>query len=928
MKIFVLSVIPVAGSVNIGEQTIDGDVHFDAEGHDPLPEPNEEEHILRSPSSPTNKMALLQTSAERRGALMEAVGHRDAHSIASAVQELAHESISGQAQTFDNDMREALKVIKTVFVKSIQTALMQSHKVDQEHLSCFTQDCFGGCIDQYKATMDACDKLTNNPECDKLSDAQQLSVAANPQFNPLEAPCGVEGLSAIHRECRKGVHTKYVDMAQKCGALSCFNVEDEKVHRAEQCTAVTCTAPDLHNCHKKNAYSNECQARDGSLNEAYGGWLTTMITKFEASYARWEPLHTSCTEAYQAFMTADVECDVVQTNFEKTACQRNHCEAKACSVDYDRCEAQCWEQYQEIVQDKRCLEKDRKIDWSATKKIECYIGVLLHNYTKEDLAENCHGDDCINKKREEDYNTCAGVCRQIDYDGEWPTVNSVDPVSIESTFASKTRKHVDQYHLGDKKYECDANGEDIIFTKNRGQGEDRCSEHLDIDYQIPRCMACKEAPLAVCEPTFIWKHYGPDTDKNGNPERGFDDLSRIDGIRECKPDDKRGCFPDVPQLSTTNGIGGLIEIEVPEHSHAWGFNRCPCAECSDDNPGYPGRPEGRQCGMGPHTMNPGPHRMVNQLEIRNVCVEPKGGSFASFKLPKDVCAKGIQINHLRGKVSCRHDRATGDSNWGCDGDSLGLVVSDGDQVTAPVFDTTVGMTPDYKHHAHWYKMDGVDKNSLTMNWLFTQPFLFKEKEYKLWYNEALSGLSTGDNHGRACYNLAFDPTDTEICTAADDGAGSLAPLQYRSVCVGAKDETFHRITLPENTCVTEIALHHIQGYLACTRSDYTKSNFGCSSTLVGLHWADNNRKVVMPLKGQLEGVVLYGWGGKPNWWRLTGSKRYVKNARTISMKVKNDPVKMSGDINLWYGQDLGDFSQHNNHGTACYEVSVHRALSC
>merc|ERR1719201_884735 len=117
--------------------------------------------------------------------------------------------------------------------------------------------------------------------------------------------------------------------------------------------------------------------------------------------------------------------------------------------------------------------------------------------------------------------------------------------------------------------------------------------------------------------------------------------------------------------------------------------------------------------MGPHTMNPGPHRMVNQLEIRNVCVEPKGGNFASFKLPKDVCAKGIQITHLRGKVSCRHDREEGDSNWGCDGDSLGLVVSDGDektgdQVTAPVFDTTVGMRslrPGEHFHSHWYAID-------------------------------------------------------------------------------------------------------------------------------------------------------------------------------------------------------------------------------
>jgi hypothetical protein len=570
------------------------------------------------------------------------------------------------------------------------------------------------------------------------------------------------------------------------------------------------------------------------------------------------------------------------------------------------------------------LEKDRKIDWSATKKIECYIDVLLHNYTKEDLASNCNTDDCVNKKREEDYNTCADVCVQVDHEGDWPTVLNVDPVRIESTQVSKTRKKIDEYHLGDGTYKCDANGEDIIFTKHRGKGEDRCTEHLDIDYQVPQCMACKEPPLEVCGPSFLQKHYGPTAD-----ERSLDDTSRIEHIRDCLPDNKKSCFPHVAQYSTKNGIGRLIEIDVHEHSHAWAYNRCPCADCPEGNPGFPGRPAGRQCGMGVHTMFPGPHRSVKPLEYRNICVEPKGGSFASFVLEKDVCVKGITIYHLRGKVSCRHDRVQGDSNWGCDGDSLGLVVSDGDQVTAPVFDTTVGMTPTYSHAAHWYRMDGVDKNSEQMSWFFTKPFLFTGKEYKLWYNEALTATNDEDNHGRACYNLAFDPTeDAEACNA---GAGSLAPLQYRNVCVETKGDAFHRITLPENTCVTEIALHHIEGWMACSKHSSAKSNFGCYSTWVDLVWVKPGKKEpIMPVPGQLEGVITYG-SASPHWWKIKdddGKIMRVRDARTVSMKVKDAPIKMSGDLDLWNVEDLDDYTEHNNLGRACYEVSVHRALSC
>jgi hypothetical protein len=51
--------------------------------------------------------------------------------------------------------------------------------------------------------------------------------------------------------------------------------------------------------------------------------------------------------------------------------------------------------------------------WSATKKIECYVDILLHNYTKHDLLSKCGTADCVNVAREEDYKHGSWLLRMI-----------------------------------------------------------------------------------------------------------------------------------------------------------------------------------------------------------------------------------------------------------------------------------------------------------------------------------------------------------------------------------------------------------------------------------------------------------------------------------------------------------------------------------
>merc|ERR1719263_2509530 len=102
-----------------------------------------------------------------------------------------------------------------------------------------------------------------------------------------------------------------------------------------------------------------------------------------------------------------MSCDATQKGFEQCMCEKNRCHDTVCNIEYENCYADCSAKYEAHVHEKQCLEKDRKIDWSATKKIECYVDILLHDYTKEELLSKCGSETCINEAREADYKSAT-----------------------------------------------------------------------------------------------------------------------------------------------------------------------------------------------------------------------------------------------------------------------------------------------------------------------------------------------------------------------------------------------------------------------------------------------------------------------------------------------------------------------------------------
>merc|ERR1719160_2046666 len=88
--------------------------------------------------------SALETSTSASD-LLSAVGHRNATKMEALVQGLVEESISEPGWKFDQDIKDALEAIRSMFVLNIQKALKDQHKEDQEHMNCFTRECFGDC---------------------------------------------------------------------------------------------------------------------------------------------------------------------------------------------------------------------------------------------------------------------------------------------------------------------------------------------------------------------------------------------------------------------------------------------------------------------------------------------------------------------------------------------------------------------------------------------------------------------------------------------------------------------------------------------------------------------------------------------------------------------------------------------------------------
>jgi hypothetical protein len=184
-----------------------------------------------------------------------------------------------------------------------------------------------------------------------------------------------------------------------------------------------------------------------------------------------------------------------------------------------------------------------------------------------------------------------------------------------------------------------------------------------------------------------------------------------------------------------------------------------------------------------------------------VCVGASSGDVADiedyhvpeFTLEEPLCFNKINIGYLAGYVNCRN-RGSGVSHYGCDRDSIGLVIAKKNEANNwdVVFPKPVGgggesadankqwnidniegySFMDY-NHADWYRLTGYtgDENTLQlrMNQDGEGGFFLPKGEYRLWYDEDRTGGTESDNSGVACYHLDF-----ELCQGTHQSSWSLS----------------------------------------------------------------------------------------------------------------------------------------------------------
>jgi len=356
-----------------------------------------------------------------------------------------------------------------------------------------------------------------------------------------------------------------------------------------------------------------------------GHWLKKQIDMFNSTHMAWEGLYKECKDSYRTYVVKDAECDCMQAECEATNCEYDSCRWKVCDDDYQKCWGAAEEAMCRRVPVEQCLEKDRKIDWSATEKIECYVDVLMENPTKQELMDDCGSPDCINQHREKMYKKCDSICREVDFevgaDGsygggaipnfpKWGST-SYDTCSSTGKFSGNdyqcidviadliAQMNVSKRRTGDE----DVSKEGImgVSTKHRGEGEDRCTAHLDIDWQAPPCCtACEENPSPPCEgggdysggtgwdeSKYMWIQYG---------RWGFMDD------HEIKEFDHKKCYED-----------------AGEHTYIYAYNLCECNECTPHpTPPCPNCVERKFCSnQGCHTYDYSKHYSAREANCNH-----------------------------------------------------------------------------------------------------------------------------------------------------------------------------------------------------------------------------------------------------------------------------------------------------------------------
>ena len=141
------------------------------------------------------------------------------------------------------------------------------------------------------------------------------------------------------------------------------------------------------------------------------------------------------------------------------------------------------------------------------------------------------------------------------------------------------------------------------------------------------------------------------------------------------------------------------------------------------------------------------------------------------------------------------------------------------------------------------------------------------------------------------------------------------------MCFGAKGNQYGSFKTPFHGKLAAIKLVHLYGYVSCifhTKASWTY--WGCNIPECYPKWTD---RIGVAITNSTNDLLLptshFLITGETMWYRIPG---YHSLSPELVLSFFSNPHSMSSgeELRLWYGEDLLDYTEHDNDGKACCDV--------
>lgn len=249
--------------------------------------------------------------------IVAALGAGASPEVASVlVEKLARSSVETNS-SIDDDTKTALRSLRAMLVDTEQANIQTGHVADQ------------GFINGEFLKIQGCGtSLTTDQNQDDVLQGQ------------------INTKRVTHKDCRDALRDLKVTMDTDCAALASFE---------STVTVPSCAKPG---------------------HDQMAQWFVTHREWVIGNEITWTNHNAACEAATTAYNAKDETCDLDQGQFETNFCVFREQVHGTC-ITYENCFAAAVDNYASGASGVEDREKGRKVDYTATEKIKCYIDVLL-----------------------------------------------------------------------------------------------------------------------------------------------------------------------------------------------------------------------------------------------------------------------------------------------------------------------------------------------------------------------------------------------------------------------------------------------------------------------------------------------------------------------------------------------------------------------